>query len=492
MPAPMARTFEMLTPLAFAALLLVGEIVPLSAAELLAVSEPASLLAALSEDLSEIDIVTAENLNDRQLVRQRITVSRLGGFADLPSGALPDSNEILSWEREYDGGQIGGLIVLSGASSATLSTPLNKEELQSAWLQSAAEQRAFITFFSEQHEQALRIAELARAHGNTSQLFFQTAEAENAGWFYATAGLRLALDSRAARRYRSEVTEINYLGERLRRNSNSVFKGGSRALERSLTRYEPAVFLKESLGDEYTRSTINEIIVPGGVALGETAAISLPVFAMEFSGKALLLRGANEQLIELPEIELSTQKALFDYVERSQSLASDAIVDIDGESRVKISSALRDTGVGYLLLHADTQPFEFVRNLNVTKSVIIDTDVQWFLPESNTAMAFTTEFEVRFLSADNMRIAQTRLALVYDYTSSEASPSYSRAWGRDAGRLSDNVDLPGLGESVAEVARIAGWVALLRKLHEENTPFLQGRYEFMKVDKGGRATPSRY
>jgi hypothetical protein len=43
-----------------------------------------------------------------------------------------------------------------------------------------------------------------------------------------------------------------------------------------------------------------------------------------------------------------------------------------------------------------------------------------------------------------------------------------------------------------EVAAYAGWVGLFRHLHEEKVSFLLGRYEFMKIDKSGLKTPSRY
>ena len=85
-----------------------------------------------------------------------------------------------------------------------------------------------------------------------------------------------------------------------------------------------------------------------------------------------MLVGEDGENWRLPEIDLADAKALFDYVTRSEAINSDAIVDIDGEGRVRISSALRDTDVGFAIMHADTQPFEFVSNLPVTKSVIID------------------------------------------------------------------------------------------------------------------------
>jgi hypothetical protein len=124
---------------------------------------------------------------------------------------------------------------------------------------------------------------------------------------------------------------------------------------------------------------------------------------------------------------------------------------------------------------------------------MIDTDVAWFRAESNPAeLDFTTEFEVRFLSADNMRLAQTRAAIVYEYDGSVGATELVRTWGRDASRLRENFDFSGLGNEVQVVARYAGWIGLWRHLLEEDVPFIEGRYEFMKVDKLGAETPSRY
>ena len=45
---------------------------------------------------------------------------------------------------------------------------------------------------------------------------------------------------------------------------------------------------------------------------------------------------------------------------------------------------------------------------------------------------------------------------------------------------------------MGRVAHYAGWVGLFRKIKEDQVPFLTGRYEFMKLDKTGQETPSRY
>lgn len=193
----------------------------------------------------------------------------------------------------------------------------------------------------------------------------------------------------------------------------------------------------------------------------------------------------------MPELDSKQVKSLFDFVARSELLESDAIVDIDENRRVRISEALRNTDAGFSILHADTMPFEYVSNLSVTKSVIIDTKVEWE-NIATTELGFETDYEVRFLSADNMRIAQTRLALEYEYRSDSNVSEYQDSWGRDVGRLRENMDYSGLGNSMEKVANYAGWIGLFRKLKEDGVPFLQGRYDFMKIEKIGQTTPSRY
>ena len=191
-------------------------------------------------------------------------------------------------------------------------------------------------------------------------------------------------------------------------------------------------------------------------------------------------------------MESKTLKALFDFNVRADSIHSDSIVDIDAEGRVRISSALRDTDAGYEIMHADTQPFEYVSNLSVSKSVMIDIGVDWFVAQANRSLEFETDYEIRFLSANNVRIAQTRLALAYEYESVSGATTYQDSWGPYINRLSDSLDYSSLGSSMAPVANYAGWIGLFRKLQEEDVPFMRGRYEFMKIDKTGRATPARY
>lgn len=444
------------------------------------------VLHGFSEALAAHQIDVTSNLNARAVIAQRIRRARLGRFPDLPVGTFPDSAEIARWEAAYRESEIGGLAII--VEEAENSRP--QEGFSERWLDS--EQRLFVTFYRDDYEAAAKFSRIAAAAGYASELHFEGEAASAPGQRYATAAQRLAIDSLAARRSRSEVTELDYLGERVRRRSNSLFNADGNRGDRSLARNEPSVFMKETLGDEFNQSTISEIIVPGGVALGESAKLDMVPTELVFDLDGLAIIDEQGQRWELPEIALADAKALFDFVNRSGAIKSDAIVDIDADARVKISSALRDTDVGFAIMHADTQPFEFVPNLPVSKSVIIDTGVQWRAAADGGPLEFETDFEVRFLSADNMRIAQTRVALQYEYLSSLKTAEYSDSWGRSVGRLHDNLNYSGLGKSMADVANYAGWVGLLRRLHEEEVRFLRGRYDFMKIEKTGQETPTRY
>jgi len=106
-------------------------------------------------------------------------------------------------------------------------------------------------------------------------------------------------------------------------------------------------------------------------------------------------------------------------------------------------------------------------------------------------MQFVTEYEVRFLQSDRLRIARTQVALVYRYESATGAVSFEDAWGPEAFRLEGRTDFEGLGASTAEAGGYAGWVALFRSVHENAVDFTHGRYEFMKLDKAGRSTPTR-
>jgi len=444
-------------------------------------------LLTLAAALGAFDIDVTSNLNSREVVRQRIRRPRLGRFPDLPIDSLAGSEEIASWETAYRGSELGGVAILIDGPTAESSAAFIDR-----WLRSPGEQRLFVTFHADDIVAAKKLADVATDYGHAIDLVFDIDRATGAAELYATAAQRLAIDSRAARRYRTAVTELEYLGERVRRKSNSLFADDGNRGDGSLARREPSVFLKETLGDEFNQSTIEAIIVPGGVALGETASLDFVPTELVFHNGELILVDEEGVNWRLPEIAMTAAKALFDFVARSELINSDAIVDIDADGRVRISSALRDTDVGYAIMHADTQPFEFVANLRVTKSVIIDNGVGWRQVASEEPLQFVVDYEIRFLSADNMRIAQTRAALEYEYASIRKSSKYSGSWGRDTVRLEENLDYAGLGKSVERVATYAGWVGLFRRLHDDDVNFLQGRYEFMKIDKSGLKTPSRY
>ena len=318
--------------------------------------DPFLQAVALALSVYELDVVA--NLNDRDLVRQRIRRPRVGRFPDLPTGALPGSEEIRVWESEYDAAQIGGLVILSKPDVDDLS---GLDDYVEAWLAAPAEARIFVSFYREDLSWAQKIEAVATAYDYHVKTFFG-GNVLPAARLYATAAQRLAIDTQAARRYRTDVTELTYLGKRVRRKTNSLFKANG---DRALTRNEPPVFLKETLGDEFNRSTIREIIVPGGVALGETATLPFAIAAMVYSAGSIHLVDDSGRNWQLPAVESKTLKALFDFNVRADSIHSDSIVDIDAEGRVRISSALRDTDAGYEIMHADTQPFEYVSNLSV-------------------------------------------------------------------------------------------------------------------------------
>ncbi len=444
-----------------------------------------NFLEPIAAALDAFGVDVAANLNDRQLARGRVGRPRLGRFPDLPLNNYASSRELQDWESAYVDGEIAALAVLLVEGEAEL----NKQDFLDRWLDSGPLQRFFVTYHRDDSETAEHIHYVLANYGFVSINLEAGPDLSLAGNLYSTASQRLAIDSQAARRYRGEPTEMAYLGERVRRGSNSLFRDG--AGDRSLARREPSIFLKESLGDEFSESTIREIIVPGGVALGETAYLNRTIAEMRYGETGFSLQDEQAQTWQLPDLEPATLKALFDFVQRSEAIQSDAIVDIDEESRVRISSALRDTDAGYEIMHADTLPFEYVSNLSVIKSVIIDVGVDWFAQEGQQ-LGFATNYEVRFLSADNMRLAQTRVALEYEYESATDMATHVDAWGRDVPRLRESLDYAGLGEDTKKIAEYAAWIGLLRKLHEEQVPFLHGRYQFMKLDKSGRQTPTRY
>ena len=442
-------------------------------------------------DAHDIDVTT--NLNDRDFAR-RISNARLGRFPDLPVGRYPGSASLTAWEQAFGAGELGGLALLPArlAPENAAAEPATTVFLQ-RWLNAAVRDTLMISFAVADAATLASIGEELQDLGFYSLLLDANTDPAVAGELYATAAQRLALDSSQARRIDSEVPEIAFLGERVRRGTNSLFRDDGNRGNRSLARNEPAVFLKETLGDEFSESTIREIIVPGGVALGETAYVSEEISSARFEVGELILHGQAGQHWQLPAVDAAALKALFDFTRRSLDTQSDAIVDIDADGRVSISAALRDTDVGFAIMHADTLPFQTIDYLRVTKSVMIDTGVDWFVdPAHDDTLMFASSFEVRFLSADNMRIAQTRVALEYEYESTDANVSYIDNWGEEGGRLRENTDFDGLGNSVGKVAEYAGWIALFRYLLEQEVPFRHGRYAFMKLDKAGQETPYRY
>ena len=446
------------------------------------------LFQALAGEIPAAELELVPNLNERDL--GSLDAPRLGSFADLPPGGYPTSAEIEAWEAAFRAGEIGGLAVISDTANVSF--------LES-WLGDFERKRLFVSFADDDVETALLVARIAGQQGYEA-LPFRLDDGSSAGEFYATAQYRLAIDSRAARRLRTDVTEMELLGERLRRDSASVFRDPPNRDDRSLSRNEPRIFRKITLGDEFNQPTIEEIVVPGGIALGESAELDFVPVELVFDGDSFILHGidsasgTNGISRRLPGDDPATLKSLFDLSSRSIRTRSDAVVDLDIDRRVSISSALRDTGAGYAFLFADTLPFEHLDYLPVTKSVIIDTGVSWSRSgvESSLLQEFETGFEVRFLSADSMRIAQTRLALEYEYDSASGTVRYDGNWGRYVSRLRESTDVDGLGAGLAELARYAGWVALFRRLEQDAVPFLKGRYQFMKIDKAGRETPRRF
>jgi len=453
------------------------------------VSDP--LLGLLSVRLDSYGIDVIANLNDRGQARRRPSRPRLGRFPDLPFRQFSSSQELAQFETDFAAGEIIGLALLAETSAGVSAESV--DGFLDSWLQAPDSDRVFVTLVRADKPVAESLVSAAAGSGWVPLLLDKSDAVSAAGSLFATAAQRLAIDSAAARSYDGDLPELAWLGERVRRNSESIFRDPGNRDARGLARREPSVFVKETLGDEFSESTIREIIVPGGVALGETATLSQPIKAVRFSGNRLVLLASDGAVWQLPAIEPAVLKSLFDFVQRSEAIGSDAIVDIDGDRRVSLNVALENTEAGYHIMQADTQPFEFVGNLRVTKSVIVDTGVDWFAAAGDTSqLVFESRFEVRFLSADNMRIAQTRAALEYEYDSRSPQPSYVDAWGRDITRLRENLDYAGLGKGVASVARYAGWIALWRKLLEEQVQFTEGRYQFMKVDKSGPETPSRY
>lgn len=444
------------------------------------------LLESVSAALHDAGFDVAYNLNVPKVANTEPRRPRLGALADLPALRMPLTQELLEWEAAFVRGEIAAFAWLpESAVTPKLNQSPDFAQFHEAWLDASAQGRVFISLHVDDVQRIgmLQAALLAgRAVGIRPQ------QVEQAGRLYATAGQRFVVDTEAARDYAGAVTEFQLLGEQLRRGSASVLNPESRDARRLASR-EPEVFRKEGLGDEFEASTIPEIIVPGGIAFGEDAVFENEFAQLVFESDRLWLQDEDGRRFGLPAEDLDTWKAGFDFAARSEVIGSDAVVDIDERSRVRISSALEDTDAGVELIRIDTEPFKYVQRLDVRKSVIIDTEVNFFMRGAHTE--FATEYEVRFLQADSMRIARTQAAVVYRYESATQAVELVDIWGPDGFRLEGRTDFEGLGSSTANAARHAAWIALFRATLNGSLDFSRGRYEFMKVDKAGRSTPSR-
>lgn len=444
------------------------------------------LLESVGAALHDVGFDIAYNLNVPKVANTEPQRPRLGALADLPPLRMPMTPELLEWEAAFTRGEISALAWLPGsAARSNLNDSPDFGQFHEAWLDASPQQRVFISWHVDD---APLIASLQAALSSGEAVGIRPQEVEQAGRLYVTAGQRFVVDTEAARDYAGAVTEFQLLGEQLRRGTASVLNPDGREARRLASR-EPEVFLKEGLGDEFEASTIPEIIVPGGIAFGEDAVFENEFAQLVFESDRLWLQVADGQRFGLPAEDLESWKASFDFAARSEDIGSDAVVDIDERSRVRISSALEDTDAGVELIRIDTEPFKFVQRLDVRKSVIIDTEVNFFVREAYTE--FATEYEVRFLQADSMRIARTQAAVVYRYQSATQAVEHVDTWGPDGFRLEGRTDFDALGSSTASAARHAAWVALFRAALNGSLDFSRGRYEFMKVDKAGRSTPSR-
>lgn len=448
---------------------------------------------AVALDAQGLDI--AYNLNVVEVARGTPSRPRVGILADIPSLRMPLSPELALWEEAFLASEIGAVAFLVGRGEVGQNA--SYDSFYEAWLSAPLEQRYLLSYAAVDKGSAERVARvLAQANRvyhvqpmatPPQSLSTSIPTQEFGGRLYATVGQRWVLDSEGARDLRSDLPEFLYLGESLRRDSDSVLNPSSRELRR-VAAAEPAVFLKESLGDEFEASTIPEIIVPGGIALGENAVLS-EVKELVFVDERLTLVDGAGLSRTLPVEALDIWKAAFDFSARSAALGSDAIVDIDERGRVKISKALEDTDLGFDMVRIDTEPFNFVTRLDVRKSVIVDSRIEFI--NSASAIDFTSEYEVRFLQSDRMRIARTQAAIVYRYVSAQDRTMHIDSWGPDAFKLEGRTDFDGLGASTERVARYAAWIALFRAVHAQEIDFNHGRYEFLKLEKAGRSTPSR-
>ena len=469
---------------------------PVLRAEVLDPESPSQVVLeeiAAALDAQGLDV--AFNLNVADVARGTPERPRVGVLADVPALLLPLSPELALWEEAFLATEVGAVAFLRGQSSAAQVD--DYDSFYAAWLSAPLEQRYLLSYASADHGSAERVAQvLAQSHrvfrvqplGSPQQSPNSAVPVQEfGGRLYATVGQRWVLDSEAARELRSELPEFLLIGESLRRNSDSVLDPESRA-QRRLAAAEPAVFLKESLGDEFEASTIPEIIVPGGIALGENAVL-LSASELQFSDAGLTVVDGADVSRVLPTEAVDIWKAAFDFAARSNEIGSDAIVDIDERGRVKISTALEDTDLGFDMVRIDTEPFNYVTRLDVRKSVIVDSRVEFL--SAGARIDFKSEYEVRFLQSDRMRIARTQAAIVYRYQSENDTVMHIDSWGPDAFKLEGRTDFDALGASTQRVARYAAWIALFRAVHAQELEFSHGRYEFLKLEKAGRSTPSR-
>ncbi len=462
-----------------------------------------TLLKAIQPMAEAVGMDVQDNLNAPDVARSQLTRPRLGALADIPGGRQADAAELTMWEDAVANGEIGALFWMglqSGhANDATGSDgDINTDELtaEAFWDQWSGSdlqaQRVVISFAKDDALVVVNLAAQLRANGGVffAQPLPSAIHTQFPGSFYATAAYRWVVDSDAARDLEIALPEFLYLGEPTRGDSNSVLGRPDRE-ERRLLASEPEIFRKSSLGDEFEASTIPEIIVPGGIAFGETAVLTIDANRLEFDGQRLRLLATDGTTWLFPEESLANLKASFDFAMRSMRIASDAVVDIDERGRVKLSAALRDTDAGYAMVEADVKPFEFIDYLPADKSIIIDNTVSVIAHKEQNAV-FKTELEVRYLRADRRQIAQTRAAIKYRFDQSTGETFYYDDWGTDAARLRANSDYDGLGAAINVAANLAAWVALFRLVNEQELDFSIGRYQLMKIDKRGRETPSRF
>jgi len=469
-------------------------------------SPPNALLDQINGAAHAADMEVARNLNHPELARGQINKVRLGAVVDVPAGKQINSDELEQWETSFALGLIG-VIVLVGNQAVTDTTPGTApsldhaehayEKLWADWKQADFSQRAVISFVAGDVDAAVQL--FHQLQKNFRVLYFSpqstlNADEKNAdsqpARFYATTTHRWVIDSNNARNYSGAIQEFSLLGSSMRGDSNSTLGRPSRE-QRRITASEPEVFRKVTLGDEYEASTIPEIIVPGGIAFGETAVFEVNVATLHFVDNRLFVEDRTGSRWLLPHEDIAILKAFLDFAVRSERIGSDAVVDIDERGRVKLSSALRDTEAGYRMVVADTQPFRYISYLPADKSIVIDNAIA-FYPDSDKKMRFRTDYEIRYLRADRQRIAQTRVALQYRYDEATDKADYLDDWGTDNGRLRADSDYAALGESTAIAARYAAWAALFRLVIRQTLDFTDGRYEFMKTVTAGTPTPARF